>query len=63
MGARSYREIPAVGLPEPCHLRPRDQAPRHGDDPKEYAKIARAACNRVVGALEKLILDANRAKN
>jgi hypothetical protein len=50
-------------LPEPCHLRPRDQAPRHGDDPKEYAKIARAACNRVVGALEKLILDANRAKN
>jgi hypothetical protein len=36
---------------------------KDGDDPKEYAKIARAACNRVVGALEKLILDANRAKN
>ncbi|MCZ8309328.1 MAG: hypothetical protein O9320_00645 [Magnetospirillum sp.] len=36
---------------------------REGDDPKEYAKIARAACDRVVGALEKHILDANRARN
>ncbi len=36
---------------------------REGDDPKEYAKIARAACNRVVGALEKLMLDAKRARN
>ena len=36
---------------------------KEGDDPKEYAKIARAACNRVVGALEKLMLDANRSKN
>ncbi len=36
---------------------------REGDDPKEYAKIARAACDRVVGALEKHMLDANRARN
>jgi len=36
---------------------------KEGDDPKEYAKIARAACTRVVGALEKLLLDTNRAKN
>ena len=36
---------------------------KDGDDPKEYAKIARAACDRVVGALEKLILDASRAKS
>ncbi len=36
---------------------------KEGDDPKEYAKIARAACERVVGALEKLMLDANRSKN
>jgi hypothetical protein len=35
---------------------------KEGDDPKEYAKIADAACRRVVGALEKLMLDANRAK-
>jgi hypothetical protein len=34
-----------------------------GDDPKEYAKIARAACDRVVGALEKLMLDANLVKH
>ncbi len=36
---------------------------KDGDDPKEYARIARDACNRVVGALEKLMLDANRGKN
>jgi hypothetical protein len=36
---------------------------REGDDPKEYAKIARAACERVVGGLEKHMLDANRARN
>jgi hypothetical protein len=36
---------------------------QEGDDPKEYAKIARAACDRVVGALEKLMLDANRRRN
>ena len=36
---------------------------KEGDDPKEYAKIARAACDRVVGALEKLMLDANRSRN
>jgi hypothetical protein len=36
---------------------------REGDDPKEYAKTARAACDRVVGALEKHMLDANRARN
>ncbi|MFN8703505.1 MAG: hypothetical protein ACK5X0_15470 [Rhodospirillales bacterium] len=36
---------------------------QEGDDPREYAKIARAACDRVVGALEKRMLDANRARN
>ena len=36
---------------------------KDGDDPKEYAKIARAACDRVVGALEKLMLDASSSKN
>ena len=35
---------------------------KEGDDPKEYAKLARAACERVVGALEKRMLDVNRAE-
>ena len=35
---------------------------REGDDPKEYSKIARAACDKVVRTLEKLMLDANRAR-
>ena len=33
---------------------------KEGDDPEEYAKKARAACDKVVGALEKLILDSKR---
>jgi len=36
---------------------------KEGDDPEEYAKKARAACNKVVGALEKLILDSKRLQN
>jgi hypothetical protein len=35
---------------------------KEGDDPKEYAKLARAACERVVSALEKRMLDTNRAE-
>ena len=33
---------------------------KEGDDPEEYAKKARGACDKVVGALEKLILDSKR---
>lgn len=36
---------------------------KEGDDPEEYAKKARAACDKVVGALEKLILDSKRPQN
>jgi len=36
---------------------------REGDDPVEYAKTARAACDKVVGALEKLLLEGGGRRN
>jgi hypothetical protein len=36
---------------------------KEGDDPEKYAKKARMACDKVVGALEKLILDSKRQQN